>query len=206
MSVAIIGFVGVVVGAVVSGVANWLVQNSQTSRGTAAAVKAAARLTYDDFLHYQSTLVRALARNGGSWWRASEVLARQSSIEDRKLLLSALADGPSQDVAAAQGWMDYLLGRRTGNEDPSEADLRVMRDTFCRLDRARGHLSGSISGRQYTTFTDGAVLDSIEPPVTLEQLEISALHCEARRAVNYGRGILPPAMPALSGHDPLDEY
>lgn len=205
MSTAVIGLAGVVIGAIITGVANWLVQNSQVNRQSAAAVRAVARLTYDDFLHYQSTLVRALARDG-EWWDESEVLPPQVSLADWKLLLAALDDEPSQDVAAAQGWMKYLLARRRRNGALTDTDLTVMRDTFCRLDRARRHLSGAVSGRRYTSFRDGAVLESIhrDPPVTLEELEISERRCQGRRAINYGRSPSGPALPILGVHDPLD--
>jgi hypothetical protein len=204
MSAAIIGLVGVVVGAVVGGVANWLVQNSQTRRQTASSVRAIARLTYDDYLHEQSTLVRALARDH-AWWDRTEALKLQTSVEDRKVLLGALDDDPSQDVAAAQGWMDYLLSRRNSVARPTDIDLIVMRDTFCRLDRARWQLSGSVSGRRYTAFTDGAVLESLDHRATLEDLGISELQCDARRARHYGRDVPDLGASALSVHDPLDD-
>jgi hypothetical protein len=199
MSVAIIGLVGVVVGALITGVANWLIQDSQSKSQSAAAAKAAARLTYDDFLHYQSTIVRALSRNHhdlagsgvASWWDESEVLPRQTSADDQKRLLSALDDEPSQDVAAAQGWMEYLLNR-SKTTSATTNDLTVMQDTFCRLDLGREHLSGPISGRHYTSFKDGAVLDSLPYPDTLEELGISDQQCAHRHAVNYGREERPP--------------
>jgi hypothetical protein len=204
MSAAIIGLVGVVVGAIVGGVANWLVQNSQANRQTASSVRAIARLTYDDFLHYQSTLVRALARDH-DWWDRTEALHRQTSVEDRKQLLGALDDEPSQDVAAAQGWMDYLLSRSNSVARPTDIDLTVMRDTFCRLDRGRYQLSGSVSGRRYTSFKDGAVLESLDHPATLEDLGISESQCEARRAIHYGRPQPDVRASELSVHDPLDD-
>jgi DNA-directed RNA polymerase subunit N (RpoN/RPB10) len=206
MSAAIIGLVGVVVGALVTGVSNYLIQNSQSKQEAAAAVRAAARLTYDDFLHRQSTLVRALARQDQGWWTESEVLAPQTTLEDRKRLLGALGDEPSQDVAGAQGWMDYLLSRRKHNDRPTGTDVDVMRDTFCRLDRARGHLSGPISGRVYTSFKDGAVLDSITPPTTLEELGVGEDCCRRRQAANYGRQSADTAATSpLILHDPLDD-
>jgi hypothetical protein len=197
MSAAIIGLVGVVAGAIVTGVINWLVQNSQARRQTTSTVKAIAGLTYDDYLHYQSTLVRALDRPG-HWWDEGESLERQTSIDDRKLLLAGLDDRASQDVAAAQGWMDYLARRRHPHRGPTAIDTRVMRDTFCRLDQARRHLAEA-SGRRYSSFKDGAVLETLEHAQTLEELHLSDADCRARRAVNYGR----PDVAREAVRDPL---
>lgn len=97
------GLIGVIIGGVINFVAT-VYQQNRTDRSARHAI---ARLTYDDFLRYQSTLVRALA--GGTWWPDSSLLKTQTSIADRKVLLGDLDDGTSQDVADAQGWMEYLI-------------------------------------------------------------------------------------------------
>jgi hypothetical protein len=183
MTAAIFGLAGVVVGGVLTGVVNWLLQRGQAN----SAAKAIARLTYDDFLHYQSTLVRGLAAQ--HWWSRGALLQPQVSLDDRKLLLGWLADDPSQEVAAAQGWMGYLINRREAapqDQGPTPEDVRVMRDTFCRLEQAREQLS-SVSGRRFGSFQDGAVLASLPTDHTLEDLQISGGHCTARRGAAYGR-------------------
>jgi hypothetical protein len=189
VTAAIFGLVGVVVGGVLSGVVNWLLERKRVT----SAARAIARLTCDDFLHYQSTLVRALAANG--WWDSAFLLEPQVDIEDRKLLLGYLDDALSQQVAAAQGWMSYLISRRKSDaaaQGPTSEDLQVMRDTFCRLERAREHLSSKeLSGWEFMSFKDGAVLASLPAgtshPPTLQQLGISSNQCGQRAAVHYGR-------------------
>jgi hypothetical protein len=184
-----------------------------------SSVRAVARLTYDDFVHAQSTLVRALARTPPGWWDDSEVLEPQTTLEDRKLLLGYLADEASQVVAAANGWMGYLLRRKQQatrqHQRPSPTDLVVMRDTFCRLNYARTLLAGAVAGADstsgwtYSSFDEGAVLESLDHPATLESLGISDSQCVARRADGYGRHLsLRAARPAagldLQLDDPLD--
>lgn len=189
MTAAIFGLLGVIVGGILNGVVSWQVQRVQT-RSSARAI---ARLVYDDFLHMQSTLVRALA--GEHWWDANHLLKLQVTPEDWKLLLGALADEPSQDVAGARGWMDYLIGCwHTASKTPGHAppaptatDVQLMRDTFCRLDRARWQLSGKVSGRRFSSFKDGGVLATLEVPRTLEELGIDTDSCRRRRKAGYGR-------------------
>lgn len=196
MTAAIFGLVGVVVGGVLNGLVGWRVQRGQ-ARSSARAI---ARLAYDDFLHLQSTLVRALAVD--RWWDNSHLLEEQVRPDDWKLLLGELDDEPSQDVASAHGWMIYLISRwRTvvpnplqtplnlpqAPPKPTSADLQLMRDTFCRLDRARWQLSGKVSGRRFSTFEEGSVLATLDVPRSLEELRIAPGQCRKRRKAGYGR-------------------
>jgi hypothetical protein len=184
VTAAIFGLLGVVVGGVLSGVVTWLLQRNQT----ASASRAIARLAYDDFLHFQSTLVRALA--AGEWWDRSYLLEPQVTTDDWKLLLGQLKDEPSQEVAGARGWMAYLTSRGAAapdNQAPSQQDLQIMRDTFCRLDRGRWQLSGTVSGRRFSSFERGGVLATLEVPRDLAALGISEDACEQRREAGYGR-------------------
>jgi hypothetical protein len=196
VTAAIFGLLGVIVGGVLNGVVNWWLQRGQAS----SSARAIARIVYDDFLHMQSTLVRALASE--HWWDNFHLLKEQVRPDDWKLLLGALGDAPSQDVAAARGWMLYLISRwRTVVPDPSQtpptlplappqltaADGRLIRDTFCRLDRARWQLSGKVSGRRFSSFKDGGVLATLDTPRTLEQLGIAADQCRQRRKEGYAR-------------------
>jgi hypothetical protein len=179
----VFGLVGVIVGGVINFVAT-VYQQRGLDRSARHSI---ARLTYDDFLHYQSTLVRALAAS--SWWPDSALLKPQTKLEDRKVLLGDLEDEPSQDVADAQGWMDYLIQRRHDADGPPGAiDLQLMRDNFCRLDRARWQLSGTVSGRRFRSFVDGATLASLDRHTTLEELGIGDQDCRCRRHLHYGRG------------------
>jgi len=183
VAAAVFGLIGVIIGGVINFVAT-VYQQNRTDRSARHSI---ARLTYDDFLHFQSTLVRALAAS--SWWPDSALLKAQTKLDDRKVLLGDLDDAPSQDVADAQGWMDYLIQRRhDAHGPPSAIDLQLMRDNFCRLDRARWQLSGSVSGRRFRSFVDGATLASLDHPTTLEELGISDEDCRCRREVRYGRG------------------
>jgi hypothetical protein len=119
--------------------------------------------------------------------------------DDWKLLLGALDDRPSQDVAAARGWMTYVIARcrevtrnRRSDDQPVEPhklspeDCRLMQDTFCRLDRAREQLA-KLSGRDFSTFENGGVLATIHPPQTLAELGIAPNECRARRKEGYAR-------------------
>ena len=102
--------------------------------------------------------------------------------QDRKLQRGELDDGPSQDVAAAIGWAAYLRLRRGRSDDvPTDAAVLMMRDTFCRLDLTRWQLSGRVSGRRFRSFADGAVLATLSPPTTLEELGICDERCRERR-------------------------
>jgi hypothetical protein len=196
LTAAIFGLVGVIVGGVLNGVVGWLVARGQARSST----RAIARLAYDDFLHHQSTLVRAL--DAGCWWDGADLLGEQVCTEDWKLLLGELGDEPSQEVASARGWMAYLISRwRAAVPDPAQAQLalplasrtlapqdsQLMRDTFARMDRARRQLSGKVSGRKFSSFKDGGTLATLEPPRTLEELGIDAESCRLRRKADYGR-------------------
>jgi hypothetical protein len=186
VAAAIFGLIGVLVGGVLSFVTTVFLQR----RNDRSAVRSIARLAYDDCLHFQSTLVRALA--AGKWWPEEEVISPQVGASDRKFLLGELNDARSQDVAAAIGWARYITLRRKGKDTkPTPEELTMMRDTFCRLDRARWQLSGKISGRRFRSFTDGAVLNTLDRPTTLEELGICDQRCRERRKMNYGREVTP---------------
>jgi hypothetical protein len=194
VTAAIFGLLGVVVGGVLSGVVNWSLQRYQTK----SSAKTIARLVYDDFLHFQSTLVRSLASE--SWWEKSHLLEEQVLPEDWKLLLGALDDASSQEVAAARGWMRYLIEvwkaeMSDESQKPLGEDLQVVRDTFCRLDRGRRQLS-NLSGRKFRSFKDGGVLATLEKRTTLEELGIAQDQCKRRRKIDYGR--IPAEVAALA--------
>lgn len=193
MTAAIFGLLGVIVGGVLNGVVNWWLQRTQTK----SSARAIAGVVYDEFRHLQSTLVRSLAAD--AWWKRSYLFDEDLGRDDWKLLLGALADRPSQDVAAARGWMTYVIARcrevmpdrrleDQAVEPPklSRADRRLMQDTFCRLDRAREQLA-KVSGRDFSTFENGGVLATIDPPQTLAELGIAPDECRARRKAGYAR-------------------
>jgi hypothetical protein len=191
VAAAIFGLIGVLVGGVLNFVTTMYVQG----RSDRSSLRSMARLAYDDCLHFQSTLVRALA--DGDWWPKGESIEPQLGDHDRKLLLGELGDAPSQDVAAAIGWATYLNVHREHVPEtepptgPTDAELQMMRDTFCRLDAARWQLSGKVSGRRFRSFMDGGVLATIAPPTTLERLGICDQKCRERRQKNYGREVNP---------------
>lgn len=186
VAAAIFGLIGVLVGGLMTFATTVYLQGRQDR----SALRSIARLAYDDCLHFQSTLVRALA--SGAWWPAGEVISPQVDRDDRKFLLGALDDTASQDVAAAIGWMTYLtLRRREATSAPLPAEYKMLRDSFCRLDAARWHLSGKITGRRFRSFADGAVLNTLEPPRTLGELEICDERCRERRKQNYGGEVAP---------------
>jgi hypothetical protein len=187
VAAAIFGLIGVLVG----GVLNFVTTMYVRSRQERSSLRSIARLAYDDCLHFQSTLVRALAT--GMWWQKGEVIEFQVGDGDRKLLLGELPDRASQDVADAIGWARYTMLRRNHAKEvpPTPNELQIMRDTFCRLDAARWQLSGKASGRAFRSFSDGAVLATLEQPTTLEALGICDERCEERRSMNYGREATP---------------
>jgi hypothetical protein len=186
VAAAIFGLIGVLVGGLITFATTVYLQGRQDR----SALRSIARLAYDDCLHFQSTLVRALASK--EWWSAGEVMTLQVDKDDRKFLLGQLDDAASQDVAGAIGWMTYLTLRcREAKLAPLPAEFTMMRDTFCRLDAARWQLSGKVSGRRFRSFADGAVLNTVEPPRTLEELEICDERCRERRKLNYGGKVAP---------------
>jgi hypothetical protein len=188
VTAAIFGLLGVMVGGVLNGVVNWWLQRYQTR----SSAKTIARLVYDDFLHFQSTLVRSLADQ--CWWEKEHLLEEQVQPEGWKLLLGALGDSSSQDVAAARGWMRYLIEvwkaeMSSGTQQsPRELgdQLQAVRDTFCRLDRGREQLY-ELSGRKFRSFKDGGVLATLKEGATLEDLHIAPDECKARRKQDYAR-------------------
>jgi hypothetical protein len=182
VTAAIFGLLGVLVG----GVLNFVTVLYLQGRKDKSAIRSIARLAYDDCLHFQSTLVRALAEK--AWWANGEVITPQVGAADRKVLLGGLGDTPSQDVASAIGWAAFITLRRDNTTDkPTAVEFQMMRDTFCRLDLARWQLSGKPSGRRFRGFADGAVLATLDPPTTLDVLGISDTQCRACRQRNYGR-------------------
>jgi len=186
VAAAIFGLIGVLVG----GVLNFVTTMYLQGRHDRSALRSIARLAYDDCLHFQSTLVRALAEE--DWWIEGEAINPQVGDGDRKIMLGELGDAPSQDVAAAIGWAKYLTLRRAhSTAGPTPAEFQMMQDTFCRLDVARWQLSGKVSGRRFRSFTDGAVLATLEQPKTLEQLGICDQKCRERRLKNYGSEATP---------------
>lgn len=110
-------------------------------------VAATALLMQDDLYHFQVSIARGIDRCG--WWADAEVLAQQSTVEDRKTVWAALPDKPldaetageclpyitdmpgdlrsrapislTNVVADAQGWMDYLRQRRDAKTKRHEA-------------------------------------------------------------------------------------
>jgi hypothetical protein len=187
VTAAIFGLIGVLVG----GVLNFITTMYLQGRKDRSSLRLVARLAYDDCLHFQSTLVRALADR--VWWVEGELIDPQVGDSDRKFLLGQLGDSPSQDVAAAIGWARYLELHRQHVKStvPTSVEFQMLRDTFCRLDLARGHLSGKISGRRFRSFADGAVLATLNTPTTLEQLQICDQECRERWRQNYGREVTP---------------
>ena len=80
VAAAIFGLIGVLVGGVLNFVTTMYVQG----RSDRSSLRSMARLAYDDCLHFQSTLVRALA--DGDWWPKGESIEPQLGDHDRKLL------------------------------------------------------------------------------------------------------------------------
>jgi hypothetical protein len=182
VTAAIFGLLGVLVG----GVLNFVTVLYLQGRKDKSAIRSIARLAYDDCLHFQSTLVRALAEN--TWWPKGEVITPQVGAADRKVLLGGLGDTPSQDVASAIGWAAFITLRRDNTiAKPTPVEFQMMRHIFCRLDLARWQLSGKPSGRRFRSFTDGGVLATVTPPTTLDALGISDEQCRVCRQQNYGR-------------------
>ena len=71
MAAAIFGLIGVLVGGALNFATTYYLQPRQDR----SAVQSIARLAYDDCLHYQSTLVRALAES--DWWPRNELMSTQ---------------------------------------------------------------------------------------------------------------------------------
>lgn len=144
-------------------------QANDAKKKEAALTSATALLILDDYLHYQATLARALDRK--CWWDVAEMLPRQASIKDRKIVWAAL---PTPEdtflVAAAQGWMDYLTQRQhlvtTTEQAPfnvNGVDLGTMRETFCSLEHARETLA-AFTRRAFMPFDHSRVLETLTTP------------------------------------------
>lgn len=175
------GIIGALVGGLATLAATWLTgyQSRQASnRSNKELIAATALMMQDDFYHYQATLARAIDRC--DWWHQGELLEQQTSITDRKLVWAALShddittvargteclvylqsrstdfdvpDTVTNTVADAQGWMDYLKGRRhvAGHEAAVQSDIDVMKWTFALLDVARRALQNT-ANRPPTDF------------------------------------------------------
>jgi hypothetical protein len=125
-----------------------------------ALLAATALLVQDDFWHFQATLARAIDRS--QWWDLAEMLKQQATIEDRKAVWAALpTTAETNDVAAAQGWMDYLNQRRkalpAGAPTLGKDDLETIKMTFCLLEQGRRALA-ELAGRAASGFQDSRVL------------------------------------------------
>lgn len=176
------GIIGALVGGLATLAATWLTghQSRQASnRSNKELIAATALMMQDDFYHYQATLARAIDRC--DWWHQGELLEQQTSISDRKLVWAALShdaivtvargadcllylqsrstdfdvpDTVTNTVADAQGWMDYLKGRRhvAGHGPATRSDIDVMKWTFALLDVARRALQTTAS-RPPTDFS-----------------------------------------------------
>jgi hypothetical protein len=189
VTAAIFGLLGVIVGGVLNGAVSWWLQRGEAR----SSARATAGVVYDDFLHMQSTLVRTL--DAKEWWETSHLFNEQVGREDWKLSLSALDDEASEAVAAARGWMSYLIGSRNVAIERHKAGSRqlkldvaeehLMQDSFCRLDYARRKLS-KLGGRNFRSFENGGVLASLPQPRTLRELGIADDQCRIRRKARYG--------------------
>jgi hypothetical protein len=134
-------------------------------------VRATALLLQDDYWHYQATLARALDRS--TWWDSSEALEQQATIDDRKTVWAAPPAAKTNDVAAAQGWLDYLNQRRkcqgSGTPSLSAEDVDVMALTFCLLEDGRGALA-QLAGRDASHFRESRVLQQLANPQRIVDL------------------------------------
>lgn len=168
------GAAGAIIGGSFTLAAQVLNDHSQQRTAKKASddlVSATAILLQDDFWHYQSMLARALDRC--TWWRPGELLPAQASIEDRKTVFAALSNEHTETVAAAQGWIDYLIGCRqqlpedTPSLDQEYADTMQM--TFRDLEAGRGALA-NLARRRASPFSEGRVLGELTNCKTVEEL------------------------------------
>ncbi len=124
--------------------------------------RAAARLLEDDFDRLQSTLTRAESRH--QWWRLSEVLERQVSADDRKLLAGLMSADAFVKVASAQGWVDYLVSRRQdfAGDQPAmdDHDRTTVVMVYEKLEEAREALSPDITDIVFKTHNRQGVIDT----------------------------------------------
>lgn len=136
-----------------------------------ARVAATALLLQDDFWHYQATLARALDRS--QWWSFAEILEQQATIDDRKTVWAALSTVKTNDVAAAQGWMDYLSQRRKqlphGTTPLTSEDAGTMQLTFCLLEKGRSALA-KLAERDASSFRESRVLRQLTHPEQIVEL------------------------------------
>jgi hypothetical protein len=136
---AIIGFVGVVIGAIVSGGATYVM----TRRSERQKARAAARLLESNMLTIEAALQRVLDLNpdrspnawvnvaAPAWW--SDVLRNDVRVEHRPLLAEVLGAGEWYDLSRAYAWIEQLARIRVG-----VAEVRIpWTDVAEELDRVR---------------------------------------------------------------------
>jgi hypothetical protein len=163
---------------------------AKTARQAAEDQAAAtAILLQDDFWHYQAMLARALDRC--TWWKPSELLPAQATIDDRKTIFAALPDEQTNLVAAAQGWIDYLIGTRQTMTDDlpalSQEFATTMQMTVSQLEQGRAALA-KLARRPASAFSDSRVLDELDHCKTVEQL--LSRHCNEQppaQIADHGR-------------------
>jgi len=157
------------VGAVIGGsftlsaqVLNDRFQRNTAKKAADDQAAATAILLQDDFWHYQSMLARALDRC--TWWKPAELLPAEASTDDRKTVFASLPDKQTNTVAAAQGWVDYLIGcRQAMSGDAPSLDrgaAETMQMTFKYLDDGRRALA-DLARRSATSFSESRVLGEL---------------------------------------------
>jgi hypothetical protein len=170
-----IGFVGVLVGGCFTLLGQLIAnafQGKAKKKEERRMAEATALLIQDDFLHYQSTLARSL--DACRWWEGSWLLVRQAWVEDRRTVWIALNAEQTRVVADAQGWMDYLIGRRREFSAPSapaleSIDVETMQQTFRYLDDGRRALAG-LANCPATEFEGSPVMKQLERCKTVDEL------------------------------------
>ncbi len=157
---------GAIVGGLASLAGTWLTgrQSSNAAKKQDQALAAAsALLLQDDFWHYQATLARAL--DAHRWWDPAEQSKPQATINDRKTVLAKLVTATdTNNVADAQGWMDYLTQRcktLVATQKLNDEDVVTMKLTFCLLERGRKALA-DLAGRTATDFRKSRVLEQLD--------------------------------------------
>jgi hypothetical protein len=201
--VALVGFGGAIVGGAATVFGQSMNDQAQKKKSAADSLQLAAAtalLIQDDYLHYEATLARSLDR--WTWWKPAELLDAQASTADRKTVWGKLDDDKRWVVAAAQGWMDYLIQCRKlqppGETPPlSLEDGHTMRQTFCDLEQARQTLQ-SLTGpnRDFIPFGESGVgviaqltrlksleaIEQAEPPENLPERSIFPIRPHASLA------------------------
>jgi hypothetical protein len=177
---AVSGLGGAIIGGLFT-LAGQLVGDRHTRSAASAAaaqmLKATALLMQDDFLHYQATLANAIERRG--WWKPEELLIRQTSIDDRKIVWAAISDSTETNtVADAQGWMDVLIAscpsKHAGAPKLTAEQFKRMQSTFVELEHGRKILA-RISDRPYKSFERSGVLKDFVHCKTIAALKARRL-------------------------------